>query len=114
MASVLEVAPHPQEDARPLFLDFDDDQQAYAFDFIDAHGAEPHGCLLTLRFTAETLDTCVAIADAASWAVPSLGVKQEGYAHSGFRGRVDGLLSKTRHDISMMRKVSVSCVFARP
>eukprot|EP00656_Telonema_subtile_P025805 TRINITY_DN27849_c0_g1_i1.p1 TRINITY_DN27849_c0_g1~~TRINITY_DN27849_c0_g1_i1.p1 ORF type:complete len:464 (-),score=98.34 TRINITY_DN27849_c0_g1_i1:83-1474(-) len=64
---------------------------------------QPRGADLTVQLGRESLAVQIVIADAATWSVDALGLRQEGFSHAGFRGSVHELLLKTQTDLDQMR-----------
>lgn len=101
----------PTDDGLPVatenvstgFIDYYDDETAYAEDYMNEHGAPGAGCLLELELGPADLDVGLVISDAAKWSVPEVGATQESFSHAGFRGTVEGLLIKAAKDVEMMR-----------
>lgn len=81
----------------------DDGEEFYSSDYFQECGVPPFGCIWNLNLGCEDLDSRVILSDACSWEVVGLGVRQESFAHAGFQGTVEGLLSKVRRDVDMMR-----------
>jgi hypothetical protein len=101
----------PKADIVAEFLDADD-EDAFAEDWAQEHGGLPRcGCKLLISIRGQHIGarspnirtTLVAMPDAASWEIPGLSIRQESFAHAGFRGTVEGLLAKVEKDILMMR-----------
>lgn len=85
-------------------LDWDaEDDLFYSADYFQQFGVPPFGCTWNLALGGKELDFKIIISDACSWEIAGLGVKQESFAHGGFKGTVSGLLSKVRRDVDMMR-----------
>jgi NAD-dependent deacetylase len=75
----------------------------YCSDYFEEFGVPPFGCTWNLTLGTKELDFKIILSDACSWEVAGLGVKQESFAHAGFKGTVSGLLTKVRRDVDMMR-----------
>lgn len=81
----------------------DGDDTCYVADMLLDNDMPSTGCCIDISIGYGQLQAGIIMTDAAEWEVTTLGVKQESFAHGGFKGSVSGLLTKVSHDIDMMR-----------
>lgn len=92
----------------------DDDDEAFAADWVQQGCVSPEGCLLEISITSpRQLRRRIALPDCAGWTIPELHMEKPGYSGPGYRGTVAGLMEKAAEDIARMRGGYPASVQAR-